>query len=245
MTVRIDREEISESPLAPVTAAELLLDVVRPRTDAAGRAWLESVAGAIRAPLDRAAFAEAFTVAARRVGKAAVAWSAEERARLAGAGVRWPLAHSGVDELSRGVLVLRAAEVLPPGELEGLVDEAYRRGDTRERQAVLRTLALLPDPGRFLALAVDACRTSIQPLFEAIACENAYPAAHFPEPSFNQMVLKALFTGVPLSRVLGLRDRVTDELRRMAADYASERRVAGRSVPADIGELLDDRGVPT
>ena len=66
----------------------------------------------------------------------------------------------------------------------------------RERQAVLRVLALLPEPARFLAIALDACRTSTQPVFEAIACENPYPAAYFPEASFNQMVLKAVFTEV-------------------------------------------------
>jgi hypothetical protein len=71
-------------------------------------------------------------------------------------------------------------------------------------------------------------------VFEAIACENPYPAAHFPELNFNQMVLKALFTGVALERVIGLDGRVTPELARMANDYASERRAAGRSVPADI-----------
>jgi hypothetical protein len=39
---------------------------------------------------------------------------------------------------------------------------------------------------------------------------------------------------VPVSRILGLERRKTPELRRMAADYASERRAAGRPVPADI-----------
>ncbi|MGH7265485.1 MAG: EboA domain-containing protein, partial [Candidatus Rokuibacteriota bacterium] len=148
------------------------------------------------------------------------------------------------DELTRGALLLRASEAVPAGELEGLVEDVYQRGDTRERQAVLMALALLPEPGRFLPLAVESCRTSIQPLFEAIACENPYPAAHFPEPSFNQMVLKALFVGVPLARIVGLRGRITGELRRMAADYASERRAAGRPVPSDIGALVDAPAAP-
>jgi hypothetical protein len=146
------------------------------------------------------------------------------------------------DEMMRGALLIMAAEVTAPETLQSLVDDLYHHGDNRERQAVLRVLPLLPEPERFIPLAVEACRTSIQPLFEAIACENPYPAAHFPEPSFNQMVLKALFTGVALRRVLGLAGRITPELARMAADYASERRAAGRSVPADIGGLVDAQG---
>jgi hypothetical protein len=199
------------------------LDLVRAALDPAGRAWLDAAVAAIRAPFDREAFTVAFTQAARRVGRAA----------LAGAG-------GSADEAARGVLLLRAAAVQPAAALAGLVDDLYQHGDNRERQAILRALEWLPDPDRFEALAVEACRTSIQPVFEAIACENGYPAAHFPDLNFNQMVLKALFTGVELRRIVGLQGRITAELRRMAAGYASERRAAGRSVPADIGVVLDD-----
>ncbi|HSP79398.1 MAG TPA: EboA domain-containing protein, partial [Myxococcaceae bacterium] len=71
-----------------------------------------------------------------------------------------------------------------------------------------------------------------------IACENPYPASHFPEPAFNQLVLKAVFTGVPLARVVGLERRRNPELARMAADCASERRAAGRGIPTDLTLLL-------
>jgi len=221
-------DEPHASPASsPAARAAGLLDAVRSRLEPAARDWVDRALTAVGPPLDRAAFLAAFTAAVRRVGKAAPAREA---------GPESP------DEMVRAALLLRAAEAAAAPAFETLVDEVYGQGDSRERQAVLRVLAWLPAPERFLALAVDACRTSIQPLFEAIACENPYPAAHFPEPNFNQMVLKALFTGVPLRRIVGLTDRVTDELRRMAADYASERRAAGRSVPADIGDLLSEKG---
>jgi hypothetical protein len=70
-------------------------------------------------------------------------------------------------------------------------------------------------------------------VFEAIACDNAYPAKYFPDAAFFQMVLKALFVGAPLGKVVGLRERTTDELARMVDAYASERRAAGRPVPDD------------
>ena len=114
----------------------------------------------------------------------------------------------------------------------------YEQGDTTEQTSWLRVLPLLPDPQRWLQLAIDACRTNIQPLFQSIACENPFPAAHFPERNFNQMILKALFNNVALARVIGLEARRNSELARMAADYAAERRAAGRSVPDDIGLAL-------
>jgi hypothetical protein len=80
----------------------------------------------------------------------------------------------------------------------------------------------------------DTCRTNILPLFESISCENPYPAHYFPELNFNQMVLKAMFNGIALARIVGLAGRHNAELTRMSNDYAAERTAAGRSVPADI-----------
>ena len=51
---------------------------------------------------------------------------------------------------------------------------------------------------------------------------------------------KALFIGVPIARIVGLRRRLNPDLSRMARDYASERRAAGRTVPADLSLALHD-----
>ena len=48
---------------------------------------------------------------------------------------------------------------------------------------------------------------------------------------------QAACAGVALERVVGLGARVTPELRRMATDYRSERRAAGRTVSADVERL--------
>jgi hypothetical protein len=216
---------------------QLLRELVERRTETASREWLARTCAAIGGAPDRGALLEGFTAATRRLGRARLGPTEVEIARLAGAGVSWPIGTWGADELGRVALLVAAAAHWPEADLSALVEECYRQGDGAERQAVLRALPLLPGPERFLEIAVDACRSHIQPLFEAIACENPYPARHFPELNFNQMVLKALFTGVALARILGCDGRVTSELSRMAADFASERRAAGRSVPPDIGKL--------
>lgn len=220
---------------------QLLRELVERRIEPPAREWLARTSAAIGAAPDRDTLLEAFTAATRRLGRGRLAPTEEEVARLAGAGVSWPIGAWGADELGRVALLVAAAARWPEAELPALVEECYRQGDGAERQAVLRALPLLPGPERFLETAVDACRSHIQPLFEAIACENPYPARYFPELNFNQMVLKALFTGVELARVIGCDGRVTSELSRMAADFASERRAAGRSVPPDIGKLTGGR----
>jgi len=228
--------------LIATRVGQLLRELVERRLEPAAREWLARTCAAAGVEPSRGALLETFTAATRRLGRSPLAPTEEEIARLAEAGVSWPIGTGGVDEIGRVLLLIAAATHWPETELEALVEECYRSGDGAERQAVLRALPLLPAPERFLEIAVDACRSHIQPLFEAVACENPYPAFYFPELNFNQMVLKALFTGVALARILGLEGRITPELGRMAADYASERRAAGRSVPPDIGQLTGERG---
>lgn len=215
--------------------------ILGPRVPPRASGWLDEVLVRAGVAPDRDSLQEAYATAARRLGRAPLELGAGERAVLSGAGITWPVDTWGVDGLGRVVLLLAAA-AWPAGEFGALVEGCYRQGDTRERQAVLRALPLLPDPERFLPLATDACRSSVQPVFEAIACENPYPARHFPEHAFNHMVLKALFLGIGLERILGWTERWTPELRRMAADYASERRAAGRSVPGDVSRLAGEAG---
>ena len=228
--------ELSVPDLArpPRMTTPLLAELVSARVSPAARAWFDQ---ALTAHRDPGAFVDAFTTAARRLGKAPLDLTAPEAEALAAAGLTWPLSGWSVDEAGRVVLLVAAGGDLDEERLASLVEECYHSGDNRERQAALKALPLLPHSERLLALGVEACRTSVQPLFEAIACENPYPAARFPDLNFNQMVLKALFVGVAVDRIVGLDGRLTPELARMAADYASERRAAGRSVPSDIARL--------
>jgi len=222
---------------------DALVGLVAQRVPATGLAWLEVAAG-VQPEFDRAAFLDAFALATRRLSRAPLDVTPDEAGTLAAVGIEWPIGVWGVDDAGRAALLVSAAARLRASEFEGVLEDVHQHGDNRERQAVLRTLPLLPEPARFLPLAVDACRMHIQPLFEAVACENPYPEAHFPDLNFNQMVLKALFIGVPLARVVGLERRLTPELARMAGDYASERAAAGRSIPADIGLVTAGRGSP-
>jgi hypothetical protein len=144
----------------------------------------------------------------------------------------------GLDEVGRGALLLRRLEAIGADQRTALASEVFYRGEVRERQALLRILAHAPEPAAFLEIALEACRTSVEPVFRAIACDNPYPAAHFTDAAFNQMVLKAVFVGAPVARVIGLEARATSELGRMATDYAAERRAAHRVVPADVDLIL-------
>ena len=198
---------------------------------------VQSLHDQLRGLWDERLFREHFVASTRTLHATLTSFTADEIAQLEQAGIHWSITGT-LDELGRIVLLVLADRLCPSTEFASLVLSLFRQGDCQERQAVLRALPLLLSPQCFMPLAVDACRSHMQPIFEAIACHNPYPARHFPDLHFNQMVLKGLFTGTALSRIIGLDTRITPELVRMATDYASERRAAGRSVPADIERLL-------
>ena len=183
----------------------------------------------------------AYATASQHVGRDSLALDAaaidELRRTVPGVGFdRWTR-----DDAARALLLIdrrnsgRTGDAFVADALE-----CFEQGDAREQQSWLRAIALWPEAKAFLPSAIEACRTNIIPVFEALACENPYPAAHFPDRNFNQLVLKAMFNSIELSRIAGLAERRNAELSRMARDYAAERTAAGRSVPADIDLALKD-----
>jgi len=216
--------------------ASILVGVVRRVAEPAARDWfLESMSGTgvAGAGSMRTRIAVALAGAGRRLGGSRHDLGPEDLAVLARSGLvgveAWPL-----ERCARVVLVLSGIEDVPAAEHPAFVDELFRTGDNAEREAVLGCLCALPHPERFLETAVEACRTNVVPVFEAVACENLYPERFFPEPAFNQMVIKAIFLQVAVRRIEGLERRANAELARMAADYANERSAAGRVVPDDV-----------
>jgi hypothetical protein len=216
--------------------SELLRAAVRARCDSAARVWFDEAltqfAGGTRE------FMASYTKA-RRLGRALLNLSAAEKSNAAHLQPDVLFDHWTLEDAGRAALLLSSATTNPDGFVR-VATECYDQGDSAEQQSWLKSTALLPEPDQLLPIVIDACRSNILPLFEAVACENPFPARHFPDRNFNQMVLKALFNKVALSRIAGLASRRNPDLTRMAADYASERRAAGRTVPSDIGLAMTE-----
>jgi len=228
--------------LAAVDASPLvraLLAVIEPRAKPEAFQWL--LRALPNAPLQRGAFFGSYAGIGRRFGGQQPALTASERDDLVRAGIELADAFSLAD-LPRAALLHAACSALEPSEHVALVTEVFRKGDNGERVALLRALPLLPEPERFTTLAVEACRTHVLDVFAAIACENPFPARYFPEPSFNQLVMKALFLDLALERVLGWRERCNAALRTSVSDFEAERRAAGRPVPAGVASIRATEG---
>lgn len=207
--------------------------------------WLNARLAAIHdAPTQSATLlSNAYALAARKFGASPLTLSLATRSELGRYGLSqatWTLRQA-----ARSCLLLTFVAVSAEAEYARIVQELFYRGDSEERVVVLRCLALLPTATQHQLVATDAVRSHVQSVFEAIACENQYPMRHFSDLAFNQMVMKAYFTGVAAQRIVGLSERNNPELRRMALDFAAERRAASRPVPSDLELVTDQAPLPT
>jgi hypothetical protein len=216
-----------------------MLSIVRARLNDRGRDWLDGALATARSG-DVNRLCASYTAASRHAGTATLSLSVPERTELAGLLPDADFQRWTVTDAARAVVLLTAAAALAGDTFVAHALACFDNGDASEQQSWLRAIGLLPRNDRFTAVAVDSCRSHIQPTFESIACENPYPSAFFSDRQFNQLVLKAMFTGVRLDRIVGLARRLNADLSRMARDYAAERRAAGRTVPADLQLALHD-----
>jgi hypothetical protein len=202
---------------------------------------VQRILGAALGPLDSSStpLLAAYPTAATRAGRGAIVLSERDLRDLHAVAPGIGFERWAREDAARALLLIAHRANGHTGDR--FVADAlacFEHGDAREQESWLKAIALWPEAKAFLPYAIDACRTNIVPVFEALACENPYPSQHFPERNFNQVVLKAMFNSIALARIVGLPSRLNAELSRMARDYAAERAAAGRTVPPDIDLAL-------
>lgn len=117
------------------------------------------------------------------------------------------------------------------------IHQLFETGDLHEQQALYAALPVMPYPKEMLNRAIEGCRTNMTLIFDAIALNNPYPPAHFPEANFNQLVLKSIFMQRPIYRIQKLDERRNQALADIASDFAHERWAAGRPVMPELWRL--------
>ncbi len=150
---------------------------------------------------------------------------------------------ANIQQLSRIYVLVRTLEA----DIEFFtpkVANIIQVADTGELETFLKFLVLLPNPEKYKSSAVDALRTNISTIFNAIALNNPYPALYFDEQQWNQMYLKTAFMEGDLSAINDVDDRANKELTRIISDYAHERWAASRTIDPyfwqPVSKFLDE-----
>lgn len=229
----------------PACRLALLEGWIERHAEPQGLAWFRGALASAAREEDPTLLVRSVALAPRRLGKADLILDARDR-RDADA-IRPGFDPTGLtlDQAARIALILATSqdEITPIRAIEAL----GRAADLGELIAICRGLPLFPAPESLLPRAADGLRSSIRPIFEAVAHRNPYPAEILDRDAWNQMVLKALFIGSPLTSIQRLDERANRELAAILLDYAHERWSAGRPVNPElwrcVGPFADGRAL--
>lgn len=212
---------------------DLLLQILRSSAPSEAVSWLEETLSGQGADFQRRPFYYAFSGVSRHFPKKAkVETSPEQAAELSKLAPGLAVEQWDPFRLARVLLLLSLAEQDRETFLATL-SALLNTADFREQAAIFSAFPLLPHPDDLVEAAVDGLRSNIVDVFDSIALGNPFPAAHFSEAAWNQMVLKAIFLNRPLHRIAGLDARRNAALAVSVSGLAHERWAAGRRLPAE------------
>nr|WP_299345097.1 EboA domain-containing protein [Allomuricauda sp.] len=143
------------------------------------------------------------------------------------------LKEANLMEVSRITLLAKVLKA-DPDVFTDKIKKLIQIADTGELETFLKFLVLLPNPKEYQFMAVEALRTNISTIFDAITLDNPYPSLYFNEQQWNQMYLKAAFMQRNLGKIVGTDKRANQELARIISDYAHERWAASREIDPEI-----------
>jgi hypothetical protein len=225
-----------------VTAArDLVRSFVLARVQGAAANALTASADECARGTEPVRFGGLLSLASRHVPRGPLAPSARELAAANELCPGWNPERWTLLDAARAWLVLARPDLAQPSAVVAL-EECFAYADVGESCALHRVIALLPGPERFVWRAGEGCRSSMRAVYEAAACDTPFPARHFDDLAWRQLVIKALFVEAPLWRVVGLDGRLSEELARMALDLAEERCAAHRPVQHELWLALGAHG---
>jgi hypothetical protein len=214
-------------------ASAIFDGMLEARLEGEPRGWLSGALRDVGEGLPEPQFARSFSVASRFVPRVDLKPSAAELAGAEAVLAGWNPERWSLLEAVR-IRMLLARPDLEAATFAPALENLFRFADEGEACALYRALALLPGGQRFASRAAEGCRTNMRTVFEAAACDTPYPAQHFDEVAWQQLVIKAVFIGAPLWRVHGLDAQLSPELARMALDLVEERRSASRAIQPQL-----------
>lgn len=200
-------------------------------------AWLDAEIGKQRGGIDERRLGIALGLAGRQLGRSDLTLAAEDIAAAGRLRAGWRPDLWSTDEAAR-VAILLATYHGDDGEFAARIERLCATAELSEHIACLKGFAVFPAARQLGGRAREAVRSSAQAVFQAIAAHNPYPFDHFDDAAWNQMVVKCVFSGLPIDTVVGLHERRNPDLVRMLRDLVSERHAAGRVLPDAVHAYL-------
>jgi hypothetical protein len=208
-------------------------DWIARAVDAGAMAWFRETIARIRREPAGDALAVAIGLAPRRLGKADLTLTPDDRARATQSRKDLDPGEWSVDQAAR-IAFMVASYTGDDAGFAASFDSFCTTAGLNELIALCRGLPVYPAAAWLEPRAREAVRSGMKPVFEAVAHRNPYPVERFGEDAWNQMVVKAFFIGSYLWPIQQLDRRGNPRLARMLVDLARERWAAGRPVSGEV-----------
>lgn len=124
------------------------------------------------------------------------------------------------------------------------INSLFAYSDMNELEALYSSLSILKHPKAWIERCKEGVRSNIGLVQEAVVENNKYPFLHLDEVAWNQLVLKAFFTGKNILNIYGLFERNNKALAESIIDYIYERDSANRNIHPILWLLAEDH-LPT
>lgn len=205
----------------------LFKDILSANTSADVLTWL----------LQEGNFNTRFVMVPRKTGKGALQVSHEQADSLNTLIPGLSLNGWSVDMLGRA-WVLLSLDATDKNEYFRKIEQLFLAAEVNELVSLYSSLPLLAYPDMWAKRCAEGIRSNIGNVLEAIMYQNPYPQKNLDQSAWNQLVLKAFFTGKDVGNIQGIDARANKELAYVISDYIHERRAAGRDINPSLWRLV-------
>lgn len=177
-----------------------------------------------------------FTALPRKTGKKEVVLNESDSKEISRLIPGYSIEGWAIDRLSR-VWLLSHLETTDQKKYIERITNLFPQAEMNEQVALYSALPLFAYPEEWKLQCAIGIRSNIGSVLEAIMYHNPYPAKYLDEQAWNQLVLKAFFTGKDVNKIVGLDERANQNLADTLFDYVEERWSAFRTVNPQIWRL--------
>ena len=185
-----------------------------------------------------------FVLLPRKTGKAIINISKEQAEQLNSIIPGFSVDGWSIDRLGRAFLLLNL-DAVNKDEYFRKIENLFLAAEMGELVALYSALPLLAYPEIWVKRCSEGVRSNIGNVMEAVMYHNPYPAQNLDQNAWNQMVLRAFFTGKEVGKITGIDSRANKELAYIISDYIHERWAAKREVNPNlwrlVGKFIDEK----
>ncbi len=185
-----------------------------------------------------------FVLLPRKTGKAIINISKEQAEQLNSIIPGFSVDGWSIDRLGRAFLLLNL-DAVNKDEYFRKIENLFLAAEMGELVALYSALPLLAYPEIWVKRCSEGVRSNIGNVMEAVMYHNPYPAQNLDQNAWNQMVLRAFFTGKEVGKIIGIDSRANKELAYIISDYIHERWAAKREVNPNlwrlVGKFIDEK----